>query len=592
MNTRVYNAPLSDEKLQQLDLLLRDLDEGHIEWLLGYLSGWRAARNIAKCEYGQGAAGTVELTILFASQTGNTESVAALLADKAKASGMTVKVFDMADYKLRQLKNERYLAILTSTHGEGSPPDGAMDFYEFLHSRKAPELKGLQYGVLSLGDSSYEYFCQTGKDFDARLRELGATAIVSRVDCDVDYDNAAEKWMQCLISTLSKSSRAAAAPFSLPVLTGTRHDRRTPFLAPLLENQLLSGRGSNKEVRHIELSLGSAGLRYQPGDALGVYPQNDPELVAQLIQHCAFDPEQIVELNGQSCSVREALMSHREITMLTRSLLKKWAELAQSDALMKLIADKTASAEWLRGRDVLDLVRAFPLPGYDAAIFLDLLRKLSPRLYSISSSQAVVGEEVHITVAAVRYQAHGRERHGVASVWLADRLTSDAVVPVYIESNKNFKLPDDDDAPIIMIGPGTGVAPFRSFIQEREARGARGRNWLFFGDQHFRTDFLYQTEWLAWRKSGLLTSLDLAFSRDQAEKHYVQHRIRAKSREVWAWLQEGAYLYVCGDADNLAPDVNQALLDVISQHGHKSFDEAREFLRDLSRDKRYQRDVY
>ncbi|WP_292753515.1 assimilatory sulfite reductase (NADPH) flavoprotein subunit, partial [Methylophaga sp. UBA4204] len=504
------------------------------------------------------------------------------------SSGIEVKLWDMAEYKPRELKNEQYLAVLTSTHGEGEPPDNAMDLYEFLGSRKAPGLKGLKYSVLSLGDSSYEYFCQTGKDFDERLQKLGATAVIPRVDCDVDYDDLAEKWIAEFIESLTSSMQASAAPPSASAAmsqleTSVQYDRKHPFSAPLLENQILSGRGSSKEVRHIEISLEGSGLHYQPGDALGVYPQNDPVLVSMLIDALGFDADTPVELEEQTETLTNALMHHREITVLTRPLVEKWAELAQSDELNKLMESKAAVTEWIRGRDVLDLVQSYPLADIDANGFIKLLRKLPPRLYSIASSQAAVDEEVHITVATVRYNAHNRERGGVASTWLADRLAEDATIPVYIDPNKNFKLPADDDAPIIMIGPGTGVAPFRSFMQEREERGARGRNWLFFGDQHFLTDFLYQTEWLAWRKSGLLTHLDVAFSRDQTEKIYVQHRIREKSIEIWNWLQEGAYLYVCGDADNMAPDVNEALIDIISQQGNKSREDATEYLRQLTR---------
>ena len=569
MNIRLPNAPLTDEQLQQLNNLLQGLEGWQVDWLSGYLSGYRAAQGgTAATEAAPSLPDqTIKLTVLYGSQTGNTETVAGQLAEKAKSSGIEVKLWDMAEYKPRELKNEQYLAVLTSTHGEGEPPDNAMDLYEFLGSRKAPGLKGLKYSVLSLGDSSYEYFCQTGKDFDERLQKLGATAVIPRVDCDVDYDDLAEKWI-------------------------AEYDRKHPFSAPLLENQILSGRGSSKEVRHIEISLEGSGLHYQPGDALGVYPQNDPVLVSMLIDALGFDADTPVELEEQTETLTNALMHHREITVLTRPLVEKWAELAQSDELNKLMESKAAVTEWIRGRDVLDLVQSYPLADIDANGFIKLLRKLPPRLYSIASSQAAVDEEVHITVATVRYNAHNRERGGVASTWLADRLAEDATIPVYIDPNKNFKLPADDDAPIIMIGPGTGVAPFRSFMQEREERGARGRNWLFFGDQHFLTDFLYQTEWLAWRKSGLLTHLDVAFSRDQTEKIYVQHRIREKSIEIWNWLQEGAYLYVCGDADNMAPDVNEALIDIISQQGNKSREDATEYLRQLTRDKRYQRDVY
>jgi sulfite reductase (NADPH) flavoprotein alpha-component len=599
MNIRLPNAPLTDEQLQQLNNLLQGLEGWQVDWLSGYLSGYRAAQGgTAVTEAAPSLAGqSIKLTVLYGSQTGNTEAVAGKLAEKAKASGIEVKLWDMAEYKPRELKNEQYLAVLTSTHGEGEPPDNAMDLYEFLASRKAPGLKGLKYSVLSLGDSSYEYFCQTGKDFDERLQKLGATAVIPRVDCDVDYDDLAEKWIAEFVESLTSSMQASAAPPSASAAmsqleTSVQYDRKHPFSAPLLENQLLSGRGSNKEVRHIEISLEGSSLHYQPGDALGVYPQNDPNLVSMLIDALGFDADSPVELDEQTETLTNALMHHREITVLTRPLVEKWSELAQSDELNKLMESKSAVTEWIRGRDVLDLVQSYPLADIDANGFIKLLRKLPPRLYSIASSQAAVDEEVHITVATVRYNAHNRERGGVASTWLADRLAEDATIPVYIDPNKNFKLPADDDAPIIMIGPGTGVAPFRSFMQEREERGARGPNWLFFGDQHFLTDFLYQTEWLAWRKSGLLTHLDVAFSRDQTEKVYVQHRIREKSIEIWNWLQDGAHIYVCGDADNMAPDVNEALIDIISQQGNKSREDATEYLRQLTRDKRYQRDVY
>ncbi|PTB86729.1 sulfite reductase [NADPH] flavoprotein alpha-component [Pseudidiomarina aestuarii] len=599
MNIRLPNAPLTDEQLQQLNNLLQGLEGWQVDWLSGYLSGYRAAQGgTAVTEAAPSLPDqTIKLTVLYGSQTGNTETVAGQLAEKAKSSGIEVKLWDMAEYKPRELKNEQYLAVLTSTHGEGEPPDNAMDLYEFLGSRKAPGLKGLKYSVLSLGDSSYEYFCQTGKDFDERLQKLGATTVIPRVDCDVDYDDLAEKWIAEFVESLTSSMQPSAAPPSASAAmsqleTSVQYDRKHPFSAPLLENQILSGRGSSKEVRHIEISLEGSGLHYQPGDALGVYPQNDPVLVSMLIDALGFDADTPVELEEQTETLTNVLMHHREITVLTRPLVEKWAELAQSDELNKLMESKAAVTEWIRGRDVLDLVQSYPLADIDANGFIKLLRKLPPRLYSIASSQAAVDEEVHITVATVRYNAHNRERGGVASTWLADRLAEDASIPVYIDPNKNFKLPADDDAPIIMIGPGTGVAPFRSFMQEREERGARGRNWLFFGDQHFLTDFLYQTEWLAWRKSGLLTHLDVAFSRDQTEKIYVQHRIREKSIEIWNWLQEGAYLYVCGDADNMAPDVNEALIDIISQQGNKSREDATEYLRQLTRDKRYQRDVY
>lgn len=598
MNIRLDNAPLTDDQIAQLNQLLQGMEGWQVEWLSGYLSGYRAAQQAKQepaLEMGSVSAKQPALTILYGSQTGNAEELAEQLADKAKSHGIQASVVDMAAYKPKQLKKEQYLAVLSSTHGEGDPPDNALDFYEFLQGRKAPKLAELQYSVLSLGDSSYEFFCQTGKDFDSRLTELGAEAMVPRVDCDVDYDDAAEAWINDLVNALAESvqpQQASAAVAAKAPTKQSKYDRKHPFPAEVMTRQKLNGRGSQKEVLHIELSLEDSGLHYQPGDAVGVYPQNAPYLVAELIDLMGFDHDEQVELDDDTYKLSEVLLHYREITVLTRPFLEKWAALSQSESLQQLLEDKNAVNEWLQGRDLIDLQQQYPLNSVDANEFVGLLRKLPPRLYSIASSQAAVEDEVHLTVATVRYSAHERERSGVASTWLADRLGEEETVPVYIDGNKNFKLPQDDNAPIIMVGPGTGVAPFRSFMQEREEREASGENWLFFGDQHFLTDFLYQVEWLGWRDSGLLTRLDVAFSRDQEDKIYVQHRLRERAADIWQWLQDGAYLYVCGDAVSMAPDVNEALLDIISEQGKMSRDEANDYLRDLSKDKRYQRDVY
>lgn len=598
MNIRLDNAPLSDDQIQQLNRLLQGMEGWQVEWLSGYLSGYRAAQQAITEPAVSMETVTAEqpaLTILYGSQTGNAEELAEQLADSAKTHGIKTSVIDMAAYKPKQLKKEQYLAVLSSTHGEGDPPDNALDFYEFLQGRKAPKLAGLQYSVLSLGDSSYEFFCQTGKDFDSRLTELGAEAIVPRVDCDVDYDDAAEAWINDLVNALAESAQPRQASTAVAAKAATKqsqYDRKHPFPAAVMTKQKLNGRGSQKEVLHIELSLEDSDLQYQPGDAVGVYPQNDPYLVAELIDLMGFDHDEQVELDDDTYKLSEVLLHYREITVLTRPLLEKWAALSQSESLQQLLEDKSAVNDWLQGRDLIDLQQQYPLGDVTASEFVGLLRKLPPRLYSIASSQAAVEDEVHLTVATVRYTAHDRARSGVASTWLADRLGEEETVPVYIDGNKNFKLPQDDNAPIIMVGPGTGVAPFRSFMQEREEREASGANWLFFGDQHFLTDFLYQVEWLGWRDSGLLTRLDVAFSRDQEDKVYVQHRLRERAADIWQWFQDGAYLYVCGDAVSMAPDVNEALLDIISEQGKMSRDEANDYLRDLSKDKRYQRDVY
>ncbi|WP_278370654.1 assimilatory sulfite reductase (NADPH) flavoprotein subunit [Vreelandella titanicae] len=593
------NSPLTHEQADTLNSLLETLEPQQFDWLAGFIAGWQASLSAERATAAKrtDTPQPPSLTVLYGSQTGNAEALAEALGQRANACGITANVIDMADYKPRQLKHETFVAMLTSTHGEGDPPDNALDLHEFLHGRKAPSLKHLKYAVLALGDTSYEHFCQTGKDFDSTLAALGGTRLVDRVDCDVDYDDDVEAWFESLLESLQSEVGAAGLPTSTDIpaygsATLATHDRRTPFSAQMLDNLILNGRGSSKETRHIEMSLEGSGLSYQPGDALGIYPQNDPRLVATIIEHLGLDPDATVRTDNTDTTLASALRHQREITLLTRPVVERWAELSGNAMLQTLVEDNAQLRDWMEGRDLLDLIKEAPVSELDADTLLETLRKLPARLYSIASSQAAVDEEVHLTVDAVRYESHGRYREGVASTWLADRLNEDDSVPVYIEHNKHFRLPGDDEAALIMIGPGTGVAPFRAFMQEREEREATGANWLFFGAQHFQTDFLYQNEWLAWRRQGLVDRLDVAFSRDQDEKIYVQHRLRENAAEVWRWLEKGAYLYVCGDAERMAPDVHEALLDVVVEAGGKSREAATDYLRELTRHKRYQRDIY
>jgi len=597
MTTDLNSSPLSGDQQARLGELLSGMNEGQLFWLAGFLAG-KCAGGSANADANTATAPTsaaAELTILFGSQTGNAEELAQQLAARAADKGVSAKVVDMADYKPKQLKKEQYLAVLTSTQGEGDPPDNALDFHEFINGKKAPKLEGLRYSVLSLGDSSYEHFCKTGQDFDSKLATLGATALAERVDCDVDYEDLAEDWINRVLETIAveagANQPAAANTAAAEQAPTSAFNRKNPYAAVILTNQLLSGRGSDKEVRHIELSLEDSGLAYKPGDALGIYPENSPVLVSELLETLGFDGDQVVSADERDIPLRDALAFYREITLLTPPLMKHWADLAEDNVLKAMVADSRELKAWTEGRDVLDLIQAWPVATLAPQELVNVLRKLPPRLYSISSSQAAVDDEVHITVAAVRYSSHGRDRQGVASGWLSDRMSEGDKVRVYIDPNKKFALPEDT-APVIMIGPGTGVAPFRAFLQEREERQAEGDNWLFFGDRRFRSDFLYQSEWLKWRRDGLLTRLDVAFSRDQTEKRYVQHCLEENSAEVWAWLQRGASLYVCGDADKMAPDVHKALLGIASKQGGLNQEQAEDYLRQLNRDKRYQRDVY
>jgi len=602
MTAALQQTPLNDQQLQKLESLVRELDDPQLHWLQGYLAGYAAARqgDSQPEKPAPGPGPSLPLTLLYGSQTGNAETLAETLAERAKSRGLQVHCYDMDEYPVRQLKKEQRLAIITSTHGEGDPPDNAMELYEFLGSRKAPKLADTHYAVLALGDSSYEHFCQTGKDFDQKLQALGAQPLLARVDCDVDYDQPSEQWMQQLLDKLSESSGAASnetgtqayntiagQPASAP-----HYDRKHPYPAELLERICLNGRGSTKRVNHLEFSLEESGLSYEPGDSVGVMVHNDPRVVERLLDNLKLSGSETVELGQETMPLSQALQERLELTRLTRPTVERWAKVSDSRELAQRLENRRELIGWLHGRDLLDLTAQYPVEGLDAQTLVRQLRKLPPRLYSIASSQAAVEEEVHLTVAEVRYEARGREREGVASTWLSNRLAEDGRASVFIDRNKNFKLPSDPDTPIIMVGPGTGIAPFRAFMQEREAKGHKGKNWLFFGDRNFETDFLYQREWLQWRKLGLLNRLDVAFSRDGPEKVYVQHRIREAAPQVWAWLEEGAHFYVCGDANAMAPDVNEALMDVVMQEGKKGREQAQSYLRELTKAKRYQRDVY
>ncbi|MGE0809017.1 MAG: assimilatory sulfite reductase (NADPH) flavoprotein subunit [Immundisolibacter sp.] len=592
MNAPITAAttPLTDAQAERLQALVAELSSAQLLWLSGYLA--------ARAQFGgegpiaRAASAASTLTVLYGSQSGNGARLARRLAELAQARGLSVTLSSTADYKPARLRDERMLALIVSTHGEGEPPDSARELHEYLHGRKAPRLEALRYSVLALGDSSYQFYCQTGKDFDAALEKQGAQRLLARVDCDVDYDDAAAAWIDQLVGALDTAPAGRPSSAHVASVGSTQYDKRRPFQAEVLENLNLNGRGANKETRHVELAV--PGLAYTPGDALGVLAQNNPALVGELLAALKLSADAPVAVGEGSHPLAQALTSHFEITALTRPFLAGWAELTQSARLRGLLEDGNDAAlrAYLAGRQIIDVVQEFPLPGIEPGQFTGLLRRLPPRLYSLASSLAACPDEAHITVAAVRYESLGRPRAGVASTWLADHVRPGDTVPVFIESNENFRLPADPAAPIVMIGPGTGVAPFRAFLQEREALGAGGRNWLFFGDRHFHTDFLYQTDWQAWLKSGLLTRMDVAFSRDQAEKIYVQQRLRERAAELYAWLQDGAHVYVCGDATAMAADVHAALRDVVAGEGHLGAEAAEEYLRELARQRRYQRDIY
>lgn len=606
MQLQVLNSPFNHEQAELLNRILPTLSESQKVWLSGYLAasqfdsvlgavGEKVAELSAKSTE---KTLSKDVTILYGSQTGNARGLAKKAGMALEGNGYQVTVSSMSDFKQNNLKKVQNLLILVSTHGEGDPPDNALSFHEFLHGKRAPKLEGLRFSVLSLGDSSYEFFCQTGKEFDSRLEELGGTRLYPRFDCDLDYDEPAAEWLKGVLSSLSEVEGGSPVPAYDPASEAVEstYSRTNPFTAEVLENINLNGRGSNKETRHLELSLEGSGLTFEPGDSLGIYPENETTLVDLLLEELDWDPEESVTVNNQGdvFSLRDALLSYYEITVLTKPLLVKVGQLSANEKLNELLSagNEEKVKAYLTGRDLLDLVRDFGPWGGSAQEFVSILRKMPARLYSIASSLSANPDEVHLTIGAVRYEAHGRDRKGVCSIFAAERLQPGATLPVYIQHNENFKLPKNPKTPIIMVGPGTGVAPFRSFIQEREETGAEGKSWLFFGDQHFVTDFLYQTEWQKWLKDGVLTKMDVAFSRDTDEKVYVQHRMLAQSKELFVWLQEGAYLYICGDEKNMAHDVHNTLLEIIAKEGGMSREKAEDYLADLQQQKRYQRDVY
>lgn len=603
-----HTSPLNAQQAQQLTSLIETLTPMQVTWISGYLSGINASTATgevavpAPAPAAQSQASEA-LTILYGSQTGNAEDIAETLCERAQAAGLSATAYDMLDYKPKDLKKEKNIIVCVSTHGEGDPPDNAEELHAFLHGKKAPKLDGMKFSVLAFGDTSYEHFCQTGKDFDAQLEKLGARRLTDRVDLDVDFDDPAEAWIQSVVDQFADElGGAEAAHPTVTAMPGAGEaaapaaeswSRKNPYRAEVLENLVLNGRGSDKEVHHIEMDTEGSGLVWEPGDSLGIIPENDPAVVEELIGALGVSAEeQVTGIDGE-VTLEHALTHQYEITTLTRPFVEKYAVQAQNEALDALLAEdqRAALADYMNGRFIIDLVEDYPIQSISGQDFVRLLRKLPPRLYSIASSHAANPDEIHLTVAAVRYESAGRARHGVASIQLADR-SEDATLPIYIDHNKNFKLPDNDDTPIIMIGPGTGVAPFRAFLEEREEREASGDNWLLFGAQHFLTDFYYQTDWLRWRRDGLLTRMDVAFSRDQEEKVYVQDKLRAAGPDIHDWIERGATIYVCGDANAMAHDVHETLLEILAQHRHLDADGAADALKQLQKEKRYQRDVY
>ena len=557
------------------------------QWLNGFLAGMFS-----------GAAPAISaepkepLLVLYGSQTGTAEILAKKTAKEAEKRGFAPKIVCMEKHESVAWEKESNVLVITSTYGEGDPPDNAQAFWSWLTADTAPRLEHVNYSVLALGDTNYEAFCEFGKKCDARFAALGAKCAASRRDCDVDYEAPYTEWTESALAALAKNvTQSVPAVLSAPtgetpVPLSDGYSRKNPFPAKLPTNRLLTAAGSQKEVRHFELTLTDSGLTYEVGDALGIFPTNSPLVVETVLKALGCDGEEAVAIGTEEVPLRLALAKHFDLTKPTNELLA--AAATRAPEFDSIFADKVALKPWLHGREVSDVLALLSQP-FTPAELIPLLRKIAPRLYSISSSPKAHPGEVHLTVGIVRYESHGLARGGVCSTFLADRAGD---VPVFVQPSHGFKLPASGDTPIIMVGPGTGIAPFRAFVEERIAVGAKGKNWLFFGDQRRATDFLYEETLIGWLRDGHLAHLDLAFSRDQAEKIYVQHRMAEQAAELWKWLESGAHFYVCGDASRMAKDVDAALHKAIETAGGKSAEEATAYVAKLKADKRYQRDVY
>ena len=584
------HAPFTSDQRTALDSLLAGFNPVQRGWLSGFLaaSGTAVAPAAAPVSAGK-------LTVLYGTESGNSEVLADRAVKAAKKRGFQAVMKNMSEISLSELAKSTKLLVIVSTWGDGEPPETAISFYkEFMNSSHS--LSDLRFSVCGLGDTAYEKFCQIGKDLDARLEQLGATRVFARQDCDVDYEDAFAGWLESALSALAPASAVAVIETAATAFaTSVEYGKKNPFPAETVDKVVLNGEGSAKETLHFEFSLAASGLSYEPGDALAVIPVNAPEMVKDIIQAAKLTGNEEVEVkNAGRKLLADALREDYDITALSRAVLTKLAEASNSAALRELLAEdaKERLKEFSSGREIIDAIVEFAPNGLSADALTGIFRKLPPRLYSIASSPLAHADEVHLTVSAVRYDSHGRKRNGVCSTYLADLVKTGDSVQIFVQPNKNFRLPADASIPIIMVGPGTGIAPFRAFVEHRAALGSPGKNWLFFGDQHYTYDFLYQLEWQESLKDGTLTRLDVAFSRDQPEKIYVQHRMLQQAKDLYQWLEEGAHFYVCGDAARMAHDVHEALISIVESQAGISREAAEAYVENLKKTKRYQRDVY
>lgn len=589
---QVIAPTVSTEELMALQRTVVSFDREQLIWSSGFLAGLadsaQAVQQIPNSILST-AAESVTWTIFYATETGNSRRVAEKLADHSKRAGLAVELQDLREFRPRGLGKIENALFVLATHGIGAPPEGSEPFFEYWFSSKAPELPDLKYSVLALGDSSYADFCEIGKTLDARLQQLGATAVVERIDCDLDFETAASNWSSKVLEFAGEHLNGHEQPRTAilrsidPIPSASRDN---PFSAEILTQQKITGMNSSKDVRHIELDLEGSGLRYLPGDSIGVIPQNPPQLIDALLKQLNYSGAERVVVNEIQTELRDVLLNDKEITILSRALLDAIA--TTEPRLSAILAHRERFGEYLKTRQLIDVIHEFPI-DWPPQKFVDKLRGLTPRLYSIASSLDANPDEAHLTVSVVDYEKFGRRHWGAASSLLVGETTH---VEIYVEANDHFRLPAEGDTPIIMIGAGTGVAPYRAFIEHRREFGHNGDNWLVFGDRNFSSDFLYQLEWLRYRKDGLLNKLSVAFSRDREQKIYVQQRLSENSKSIFGWLERGAHIYVCGDAEYMAADVHSALHAIVQREGGLSEDRATDYLNELKHANRYQRDIY
>ena len=583
----------NEQQTNALKILTESLSREQLLWVNGYFQGLLSSDSkIVTSEIKPTIQGKQSVKILYGTHTGKSKTIAEKLAGRLSASGVQVHVVGLDEYKTRQIGQEKNLVFIVSTHGEGEPPIMAEDFHGFITGKRAPKLPDLNYSVLALGDKSYKLFCKTGTDIDEALTKLGAKSMLPISKLDVDFEEEADRWIDQVAETFSGlESDSFSQVQTNSGLSSIQYSRKTPFHATVIDKVKITGRDSDKEVYHIELSLENSGITYEPGDSVGILANNPPSLVDLIIQYCKLKDADTVDIKEGTFSIREALSDHLEITVINRDVIQKYQEKVQSKKLQEIIENEEHLDKYLYGHDILDLLQEFP-HQFSAQGLADVLRSFPPRLYSISSSQSAVGDEVHITVATVRYLHKNREREGACSSFLSDRITVDSKVSVFIEKNPAFKLPENVETPVILIGAGTGVAPYRAFLQHREANDHKGKTWLFFGERRFHSDFLYQLEWQKLLKDGYLERIDVAFSRDQKEKVYVQNKLVERQKEVFEWLEKGANIYICGDMKQMARDVQKTLIRIFEAEGGMSSEKAEEYLKLLKKQKRFLLDVY